>query len=80
MRRRMRKQITGVFNPWNFALEAGQRVINTYNHHVYDLYESSGVNKSRSGELSCRRVKPPTKYAVPVYIDGVWYWDNIHET
>lgn len=73
----MRKQISGVFNAWDCSLEAGQRVIRhlaNEQDEVIDLYQSTGWGKRERGELSYRRAKKPHPTAIPVCVDGVWYW------
>lgn len=71
--RKMRKQIVGRFNPWNFDAEVGDRVID-FGDNVYDLRESRGRNKAALGELTPVLVKTNKK---AVNIDGVWYWKDV---
>ena len=72
--RKMRKQVTGQFNPRDFSLEPGDRVYSSIDRKVYDLYESTGIYKSASGELSYREPSPQKAGKIAVEINGVWYW------
>ena len=72
--RKMRKQVTGSFNPHNFDLEIGDRVYSSIEKKVYDLYESTGLQKAASGELSYREPLAQINGALPVLINNIWYW------
>ena len=72
--RKMRKQVSGVFDPRNFDLEPGQRVYSNVDGKVYDLYESTGRNKSSSGELSYREPKSQKEGKIAENVNGVWFW------
>lgn len=67
----MKKQVIGIYNPWNFDLEHGDRVIDSQGN-VFDLYESKGSCKVAAGELSYRLVSSKRKKAVK--INNIWYW------
>ena len=56
--RKMRKQVTGQFDPLDFSLEPGDRVYSSIDGKVYDLYESTGMYKAASGDLSFREPSP----------------------
>jgi hypothetical protein len=74
-RKKMRKQISGVLNQWDFSVEPGQRVIDIRTKEVFDLRESTGFGKRDAGVLTPYKVKPPHESAIPVDLDGVWYWE-----
>ena len=78
--RRMRKQPSAGYNPWNFDLEAGDRVYDPQPEleccYIYDLVESRGRNKSAAGELTPVLVKKNGYPRRGVLGDGVWYWDD----
>ena len=70
----MKKQVVGRFDPWNQALEAGDRVYSTIDGKVFDLYESTGRNKKDAGILSYREPSAQKAGKIAVEIDGVWFW------
>ena len=72
--RKMRKQVTGRFNSRDFSLEPGDRVYSSIDGKVYDLYESNGMDKVSSGELSYREPAAQKAGKVAIKIDSVWYW------
>lgn len=74
MLRRMRKQVTHMYNPWNHNLEIGDRVYDDLTDKVFDLMESTGWGKARAGDLTPVEPKAQRNGAKPVCKDGVWYW------
>lgn len=73
-RRKMRKQITQIYNPYNFDLEVGDRVIDSLGC-VSDLKESTGFYQRASGVLIAIPCKKPHPNAKAIQIEGIWYWE-----
>lgn len=73
MKRKMRKQVDGRLNMWDWDAEVGQRVIDL-DGKVYDLVESTGWGKRMLGELTPRLAAVQRRGARAKEIDGVWYW------
>ena len=76
--RKMHKQPTGPYSPWNFDHEEGDRVFqrlgDTNKAIMFDLFESKGKDKASCGILIERVVMKDGKERVAVCKDGVWYW------
>ena len=73
---RSRKGRFLAWNPWNWDIEVGDKLI-TADGKLYRAEKSSGWGKRAAGELYPREIKPPIKGAKAVLIDGVGYWEYI---
>lgn len=73
--RKMRKQVTGGFNPWNQDIEVGDRLYDYQQNKVYDIYISTGRDKRAMGELSYKEPITQKNGKKAMQINGIWYWD-----
>jgi len=71
---RSRKGRFLAWNPWNWDIEIGDKLI-TADGKLYRAEASSGRGKRTAGELYPREIKPPVEGAKAVLIDGVGYWE-----
>jgi len=70
-RRKMRKQVASVMNPWNFDHVVGERVFDNFSGKVYDLRASTGWGKRSAGDLTPILANPQKKGAKAVKIGNI---------
>jgi hypothetical protein len=74
----LRGRIWG-YNPWNFYAEPGDVMI-TFEGVLFLLYCVRGSGKTAAGELSERRIKPPSPDLVALKIGEEVWWVRERKT
>ena len=71
---RNRKGKVWVYNEWNSKIEVGDILVDCLDGSMYRAVQSSGRDKAAAGDLSIRRIKPPTPNHKAVLVDGKAWW------
>ncbi|OGM08981.1 hypothetical protein A2Z67_06055 [Candidatus Woesebacteria bacterium RBG_13_36_22] len=72
--KRMRKQVSGIYNEHNLDIEPGQRLYSVMHKKVFDIIESTGKNKKSLGELTPIEPIAQRKGKTAIKINNIWYW------
>jgi hypothetical protein len=72
--KKMRKQVTGMYNEHNFDIEPGQRLYSNIYKKVFDIVESNGYGKRMLGEFTPKEPSAQKKGKTAIKINNIWYW------
>ena len=73
---RKHKKTKIITNCRDWSAEVGDLFLDS-NGTLSRLQESTGINKSRLGELTPRKINPPKENMIAVLIDGSIFWKEI---